>query len=38
MDRRYEGNLINASENKKRVRIIAVAKRAAPIIIFSVEG
>ena len=29
MDRRYEGNLINASQKKKRVRIIAVAKRAA---------
>ena len=35
MDRRYEGNLINASENKKKgVRIIAAAKRAAPIIFF----
>ena len=38
MDRRYEGNLINAWENKKRVRIIAVAKRAAPIIIFFCRG
>ena len=37
MDRRYEGNLRNALQNKKMVRIIAVAKRAAPII-FSVEG
>ena len=34
MDRRYEGNLINASENKKRVRITTSAKHAAPIIFF----
>ena len=38
MDRRYEGNLINASENKKRVRITTSAKHAAPIIFFFCRG